>query len=523
MAEAKSRRARAKAIVVPSVRSYRLWTPAELRNAEISADAGYLRPLVDLCEWILSDSKVRGSLDQRISGWTQLPLTFDGSGDRRRRARAVKDLEIGSDWDAIFPDPQVKQISAWAIVLGFSPFVLRWTTLEDHENRDIPVVDFYHPQGLTYDWMSRQWKRETDRGFAEPIEFGDGVWGAHMPYGTFRPWKLGLAFGLAPWVLLKHLAVSDYGALGEAGQQVVIESDKDVQSTEKLRKELASDLKRKARNGKIVLPPGFRWKDIVIAAATKDIYKQQIELADNAIAIAINGGNLATDVKEGSRSAAEVQERGGTLQHRRSDSGAWITTSHDHVLVWWAHSNYGDRKLAPWAEYATEPEEDKKVAAETGKVALEVIHNAEAHGWDVDRQKAADRFGLDFLKPGTPTAPAPPPAPGQPAADPKDKPPPKGKALLGAAGGERRGFLAGQLYTDALAEETAELAAAALEPTLEAIREEIEAATDYDDLRTRLRARYADIDGAELSDLVAAAMTLASLAGRAAVNQDAGA
>jgi hypothetical protein len=530
MAEAKSRRSRAKAIVVPSVRTYRLWTPAELRNAEISADAGHLRPLVDLCEWILADDKVRGSLDQRIAGWTQLPLTFDGSGDRRRRGRAVKALEVGEDWEAIFPEPTVKQVSAWALILGFAPFVLRWEILEDHDGRDIPVTDFYHPQGIGYDWQARTWTRETERGMRETVEWGDGVWDAHMPFGSFRPWKLGLAMSLAPWVLLKHYAISDYGQVGEAGQQVVVESDKDHSSTEPLRKELAQLLKSKGRNGKIVLPPGFRYKTVEIAATTKELYKQQIELANTAIAIAINGGNLQTEVKEGSRSAAEVQERSGTLTHKRADSGAWVTTSH-RTLEWWAQSNYSDRKLAPWAEYATEPEEDKKLAAETGKIALEVIHAAEAHGWEVDREVAADKFGLGaFLKPGTPTAPPAPGATGQPGADPNDpkakddkKPPPKAKALLAAAGGARRGFLAGQLYTDAVAEETAELAAAALEPTLDALREEIAAAADYDDLRERLRARYADdLDAEELTELVAAAMVLASFAGRAAVNQDAG-
>jgi hypothetical protein len=540
MAEAKSRRARSEAIVVPSVRAYRLWSPAELRNAEISADSGYLRPCVDLCDWILADGKVRGSLDIRIDGWTQLPLTFDGSGDRRRRARAVKALEVGEDWDAMFPEPTVKQVASWALILGFAPFVLRWHPLEEHEGRDIPVTDFYHPQGIAYDWQARTWTRETERGAKEPIVFGDGVWECHMPYGTFRPWNLGLWRALAPWVLLKRYAMSDFGQAGEAGQQVVIESDRSEfdseadadggNSTEKLRKQLAKDLKEKARNGKIVLPPGFRYKAVELSASTKDLYDKQITLADTAIAITINGGNLATEVRErGSKGAGEVQERSGTLPHRRADAGAWETTSR-RVLVWWSLSNYGDRKLAPWPEYATEPEEDKKLAAETGKMGLEVIHLAEAHGWVVDREVGADKFGMgDFLKPGTPTAPPTPPAPGQPAADPNDpkakddkKPPPKAKALLAAAGGARRGFLAGQLYTDAVAEETAELAAAALEPTLEALREEIAAATDYEDLRERLRARYADeMDAEELSELVAAAMVLASFAGRAAVNQDA--
>jgi phage gp29-like protein len=523
---ARSPRKGAGAITLPSVRTYRLWTPGQIRSAEIAADGGYLRQAVDLCEYILADDKVKGSLGPRINAMLSAPVTFDRAGDKRRSSRAVKALESQEDWWSILPEAEARQVLAWAIMLGLGPSFLDWQQLPGHGGRDIPVLTFFHPQPIQYDWQARQWKRQLDRGGFEAIEFGDATWVGHMPDGAYRPWNNGLWRGLARWVLVKAYAISDYGRAGETAARTAIEIDKDIKSTYEQRKALAHDIDRMARDGSIVLPPGYHYRSVETQASTSDLYNRQIALADNAIAIAIRGGNLSTDVKGGSRAAAEVQERTGDNANLKADASAWENTTHDQILVHWATSNYGDPLLAPWPELQVKPPEDKKQKADVFLQVMTATEKATSQGFDVEREALANEFGLDgFLKPGKVIVPAPtdPNAPAgskEPGAkeDPK-APAPKAKnsaRLLSRPSG----FIEGQLFIDALAETTAKQAEAALKPTLDAVLEELEAATDYDDLRARLRTRYEQLDAEELSELVHRALVIAELAGSASATQD---
>jgi hypothetical protein len=354
--------------------------------------------------------------------------------------------------------------------------------------------------------------------------------------------------GLARWVLLKAYAISDYGRLGESATKQVIEIDKEAKSSGTQRKELAADLDRMGREQRIVLPPGYSYKLVEASAATKDLFDKQIRLADNAIAIAIRGGNLTTQVDGGSRAAAEVQERGGDLANRKSDAGAWSETTRSHGLTWWAGSNFGDRQLAPWAVYATDPEEDRKEKAETMNLALNGAEKAEALGFDVDRKAFADTFSLGgFLKPGEKREPEPDPAPGSDDDDEErggsDRGNGKGKARMASEGsgatknarprslGHRlasaaqlrgnEGFLSGQLYADALVDAATVYSQDLLEETRTAIEEELDRNDDYESLRAALRKRYPHLPHETLAELVQHHLVIATLAGVASVNDDA--
>lgn len=410
------------AIALPSVRTYRLWTPAQIRQAEQSADGGNLRLAVDLCDWLMADDKVRGSLDGRVASFLSLPKTFEATGDKRRQSRVIKAIEADEDWDACLPNPEAKQILYWSLLLGMGPGVNRWQILPEHGNRDIPVLAFFHPQPFRYDWPLRSWIRRLENGTEEQVSFGDGTWFCHMPFGTYRPWSLGLWRALCRWVLLKQYAISDWGRAGESASRNVITSDKEVEQTFEKRQELANDISQMARDSTLVLPPGFKYELVELSATTGDIFKAQIEMADMAIAVTIRGGNLSTSAKGGASLAlGEVQERQGDLLNRREDAAGWSETTHDHSLVHWALANFGDTGVAPYVSYQTEIPEDKASKAKVFGDSITAVGKAQALGFEIDRKAFADEFGFSgFLKPGTVKDPPPPTAPGAvPAADPK--------------------------------------------------------------------------------------------------------
>lgn len=556
-------RERSKLVVLPSVRTYRLWTPAALRAAEISADSGNIREAVNICDWLLADEVLRGALDARATGFLGLPLTFEASGDGRRRNRAVKALEAGEDWDAIFRKSVSKQIMWWALLLGLGSGVNQWQIMEEQEGRDIPVLEFFHPQSLTFSWgndgQARGWYRTLAGGQREPIVFGDGTWFGHMPFGTYRPWSLGQWRGLSRWALLKAYAISDSGRLGESVTKNVVEVDKEVEGgTPENRQALADELADLARDGSIVLPPGFTYKLVTADGAATGLWKMQVAMANEAFAIAIRGGNLSTSAggssggSGGSRATAEVQERSGDLANRKEDAEAFGETAHDHSLVPWSERNYGTHSLAPWPKWKTEEEADAKLDAETMVTALDGASKALTLGFIVDPKAFAEKFGGGVLKPGPGAlkAPAPavpfqdprqqnedpadaddgerskqPPPPRAPVGDDAPKPKPRASSLAvalasGSAVTEAPGFVDAQLYGDKLTEAHTAAAIVALTATRDAIFEALVEATSYEELRERLRAKYAELDADDLTQLVKSALQLGALAGRLGVQED---
>jgi hypothetical protein len=547
-----------KAGIQPSVRVFTKWTPQRIASAEVSADSGNIRQAANLTEWILTDDRVQGALGARSGALFGLDPTFEASGDKRRSNRAIKDLEGGEDWWDSYPEAESKLIFKWGLVLGLGPARHAWEQLDGHEGRVLPLPEFWHPQHLRFDWFSRKWMTRVGAGAtgALEIEFmpGDSEWLMFRPYGKDRPWAWGLWHALAGLVLIKHLAEWDFSRAGEKGALLVGTTSDEVLETEtrpahRIRQDLAQQLYERGRDGVCILPAGFDLKMLQLAAGTPELYAKQIEMANTAIAVNIRGGNLTTEVKGGSLAATRTQAVTGDLVNLRDDAQSWTTFVHDQSLVWWAEFNFGDRNLAPWPVYPVEPKKDEKQAGETANLALDAAKKAHELGFKVKPKEFAEEFDLDGwleapkggeLVPVAPPTAAPAPSP-SPNGDPKtttepdpddaeddDEPEataraPRGRFALasGDALKNGRGFVEGQGYADAVTETHTEAGIKALRPTFEAILEDLDAATDYEDLRARLRARYQDLDPEELSDLVYSAMALGELAGRTATNQDA--
>lgn len=524
---------------VPSVRVYVDWTPQRILAAERMAESGDLSLATALCNWILRDDRVVGALNARVSGLLGLPPDFEAGGDKRRSKRVVKALEADEDWDEAYPESTLALMLKWGILLGVAPAMHGWQERADHGGRRLPMPQFWHTQTLRRDYITGQWSIRDRNNVLLPIVPGEGTWILHQPFGDQRPWAYGLWRSLALWVLLKHFARSDSGAAGEKASTGVVTTPKG--STYEQRKELAQAIINSGADRQVVLPAEWDMKLLELSAATAQLYEKQVAMANAAIAICIRGGNLSTEVQDGSRAAAEVQERTGDRSNLRFDAETLSTTLNKQSLSWWAQYNFGDKALAPWPSWPTEPEEDKSARATTVNTlasALKTLKND--LGYEIDDKKLVEGFGLDFLKERTENTPPPvkPQPPGPPQAktkgdqQPQDGQPVGGDGKAAARGpfavalasgdkvSEHPGFLAGQLYTDGVVESAVAASEQALEPTLQALAAEIEAARGFADLRERLHKLYPKLSAVDLGELCFRSMMLAELAGRRAVTQD---
>jgi phage gp29-like protein len=531
----------------PSARVFNDWTPKKITAAERQAESGDLTLAVMICDWLLTDDKLAGALDKRCEQLFGLPVGFEPQGDGRRKNRATKALEADEDWWKAYPEAQLALVHKWGLLLGISPARHRWKEFPTHGNRLLPMPRHWHPLTLRRDHEHGQWTIRDRSSKEHIVTPGDGTWVLHQPYGDERPWAYGLWKSLSLWTLLKFWARGDSGAAGEKGSSTVVTSPEG--STKEQRQELAEALLESGSDRLVILAAGYDMKLLEMTAATGQFFKQQIAMADAAITIRITGGNLTTEVKDGgSRAAAEVQERVNEGNKLRFDAETNATTWGEQSLPWWALFNYGDANLSPWPCWPVEPKEDQEKRNNALNVGADAIKKYEELGFELDDDKTIDEFDLSFVtrrktpeerkkeaeermqleqsmqtaQPAPGKTPAPAKAPAKP--DDKKKASARGTFAAHLASGtpvsEARGFVAGQMYADDLAESATAAGIEALEPTITAIAEAIEASTGYEDLRERLRALYPTLDNTELQELMYRAMLLGELAGRHAVNRD---
>lgn len=543
-----------KAIVQPSVRCSTTWSPALIKTALLQADSGQFRTLADLCDWTLADDRVGAVAQTFVGGLLSLPVSFEPSGDGRRKGRAVRALEAEEDYWKIAPEDEVFQIYTWSLLLGF-----QWAHLEHVESngRVLPCLRFWHTRNVRFDWTSRRWFTKVDDGLGE-VEMvdGDGEWVMFSPYGRFRPWAHGLWRGTARWCLLKSYAEDDWGRHSEKASLLVAETPMGTDST--LRRELAADLYGIGRNAALAPPPGVKLALLEAKANTRDLYLAQVEAANTAIAVSWLGQNLTTEVKEGSFAAAQVH---GRVEGQRVRGFAEFesTTVREKVLTRWAELNYGNRELAPWPIRNTDVPEDGKVVAEIMKLRAESFGAMRKVGVIIDAESWFERGKVEILEIKEPEPPAPPPpkpgeqVPGEEAPpedgdepnpdddeqadDSEDKPekgkakeekpapkkaPPKKKAL--ASGFEPQnasGFIEGQTYTDTLADRGAERGAEALQDFIAGLLDVVDRVESLDDARTEIRDFYRDaLPPEELAAKAERLFVMAQLGGRLAVRQD---
>lgn len=420
-----------RSILQPSQRVFTTWTPALIRAAFTQAEAGNVRLAAELCDNMLADDRINTVYETRIGGLLGLPIEFEASGDGRRKNKAVRALEAGEDWWEAFPEAELWPLLVWGRHFGISFGQLHPT---EHEGRFVPRLEFWHPRNTRYDWGKRQWFARTDAGTTEVlITPGDGQWIAYAPYGNYRPWASGLWRGLARWWLLKSFAQDDSGRRSEKSGLTVVETTPqalELQPPEarQIRKEIAQDMAAAARDAVIVLPAGFS----ASLLESKDSIQQNqgviIDMANTAIAIAVLGQNLTTEVKGGSYAAAAVHSK-VEIQRIRADGETASTMLHDQALEWWAEFNFGSKSLAPWPIWRTDPPTDQVARATVLSTLATALSALKTAGYKIDVEQIETDFDVKLEELPEPEPPATPAPAGDPNAPPAPELGPDGKPI----------------------------------------------------------------------------------------------
>jgi phage gp29-like protein len=309
--------------------------------------------------------------------------------------------------------------------------------------------------------------------------------------------------------LSKLYAVTDWNRYSEVHGTPVRVGTHPAQANADEKAQFHSDLSNLAADATITMPEGWALALVEAKVGSGEVFEKLIDWADKAIAIAVLGQNLTTDVEGGSFAAAQVHEnvRQDLID---GDTETLATTMHDQVVSWWAEFNLGERGLAPWPDWDSAPPADQVQLATAlngrAEAILKLAQAAAMTGLPIDWKAMAEAHDLPLLEGAEVVPPAPPR--------------PVGQALRLASGDNvdaAGSFVAGQLYTDELIDVAKARGGAAMRPVVQRVLELVDNATSYEELREQLLSEYEHLDVDELRSLTQSTVTLALLAGRLAV------
>ena len=475
----------------PPVATFTHWSVPRVRGALLLLEQGDFYEAALLADQMLRDDRIAAVLDTRVNGVLGLPVTLDPADGGEKVAAEVERIY----W-RIFPEDVTRELLRYGLLLGAVPVELVWRT----GDRWVPEVRVWHPQFLAWRTDLEAFQVQTADG-PLMITPGDGKWALFAHGGARRPWMGALVRRLAiPW-LIRQYAWRDWARWSEKHGLPTIKARVPAEASDEDRERFFDSLASLASEGLVELPQdaqgnGFDVELLEAAARDWEGFKDLIEKTDAAISVAVLGQNLTTEVKGGSYAAAKVHEQ-VRQDYLEADTEVLSTFQREQVLVWFAEFNYGDRELAPWPRFDTEPPADRLGRAQAlGQLANAIQVFTEA-GVPVDVAALAEEFELPLEG---------------------------ARRLVRLASGDRpsgaKGFVQGQLYADAVADRLVQRAAEAEWKVFEPVMRELEHAQSYDEVRAILLRHFREASPEEIARLAERALLMAELGGRYAVLRD---
>lgn len=376
------------------------WTPDRVLAAISQAESGSLQQASDLADAMLTDARISGILDTRTHGLLGLPISFVGGAPQ-----AISDLEgtpgEPGEWWKMFDEPELSKLLTNGLMLGVGLAQLV----------PLPKVLGQPSRFRMETWSSRwlshnqhnsgrpsEWEVQTEEGII-PIVPGDGRWILFTPYGSRRPWASALYTKLAiPW-LLKRFSLEDRANHSETLGSPIWVGTASQGSTEKQRSKFLSQLRSLGKSGKVVLPNGWDFNLRESTSKSWEIYTEQVKWANEEFAIGIAGQLVTTEGTSGFSNGSIFENIKG--DYIRLDGQRLSGCIREQGLEHWARLNYGQRKDAPWPQWATEKPLDLAVAADSiGKLGQSIKAMDEAlapHGMKVDAKKLVDQHGIPVI------------------------------------------------------------------------------------------------------------------------------
>lgn len=469
------------------------------------------------------DARISGILQARIDGLMSKPVDFktgEGHGRRQKIAKKAQDT-----WVDMADEAELKQLLKWGLMLGFAVAEKVWET---KDGKWTPRLQVWHPAFVYWRWDTRSYWLTTAEGPVEIPEGGDSKWLIYTPYGYKRGWMEGKVRALAiPW-LMRGWALRDWARFSELYALGMILARVPNGTDPKDRNRFVNGVSNRAQEPVIECPfdpmqgpeSGYNIEVVDTGGASTawEVIPGLADRAETDISIAILGQNLTTEVKQGSRAAAQVHQS-VKQELVQSDSTTLGRTLQKQLLEPWAEFNFGRGDLAPLPSWQVEPPEDKDKTSGALQKLGAFLQSAKATGSPVNTRVLLEQQGVPLLTEeeeaqqkaeAAETAQSDGPQPGDVPEDDQDEPGPPAKLSSRQPKG-------GQVYVDQVARAATKHGTRAVELDLASVIQQVQSASSPDDLKVRLLRLYPHLDPSELAAVIERADLLAAMAGRAEV------
>ena len=562
---------------------------SKLRDIMVGHERGMFVQSALLVDEMLTDDRIRGVLDTRIGGILSAPLTFTPADDRRKSQKLAHLLDEDGLWAKMLDYDTSYALLKWKIMLGVAVAEIVWMLNSEEWVPRLVVYHPRHmwwnwgtrtfqlaTQGP--DPLLSQEQQQKMRGANAYMVDLPRVDIAIQPqskwfiWGRQYSWMDGAIRDLGMKFIDRQWTERDWARYCEKHGLAIIEGKIPSGTDDAEKAAFLHDLSNIGNEGTIVTPqapqgmPCYGIELHEATAQTWQTFKARKESLDADIAIALLGQSMttqATGAGLGSGGVAEVHET-IRIDKKRTDAEMYKHLR-AQVLVPWAEYNFGHgNDVAPYLEPQIDPPEDEDALASAFLKLGQGLQQLKLASARVDVDTMLEEQGIPMLEEGDPRAqppvpPALPPgtsAPNVPGAEATAPPsagqapiePPPGAKLTtaSAAIGEYippdavaavRAYLsrahkpgsAGRKrvakYQDIMAQRAAAMAAQAMGPTLEMIREDLESVGKLDvpdeqklrELKKRVLRRYPTMPAAPLAGIVKRLSEYWHLAGRDSV------
>jgi phage gp29-like protein len=380
------------------VTSIGTWDGARTVDAIIDeAEMGQFFNAALLVDQVLRDDRVRGVMNTRISGLLGRKLKLEPARDIAR-ARKVAD-EIDEEWAKMFPHDAISELLLWGILLGVG---VAQVVVDVVTGKQVTRLEVWHPQALRYDDYTGRYLLRAKEGPEFEITPGDGQWVLYTPYGLRNPGRRGLLRSLASSLYLERRhSRRDRARYSEVNGQPMRVGIAPTNATPAQIEDMADNLSPLGAEPVVIVQqgePGNIWDVKLVEANGKsqELFEQEIQELNQAIAVLILGQSQSTDGQAGLGSNAEAGEL-VRIDIMRQDSDSLGMTLQQQVLTPYCRFHYGDGDMAPLPCWEVDPPEDTAQKATELSTLITALAAAKAAGIPIDERAILEAHKVPML------------------------------------------------------------------------------------------------------------------------------
>jgi phage gp29-like protein len=521
-------------VSVPNLSS---WTIDKVRRALTEHEQGIFHTSAFLFDAMDRNPTINAALNRSVLTVLGLPFAIEaGDGDGRRDAPAV--TRIKPHWPRIASRRACGRVLRTECGMGLAFGELVWSVV----NGDwVPRIKPWHSSFFHWDEYKRCYIAFTADGPVD-VRPGEDNWLVYsLTEWDDRPWMGGVVRCLGIPDTIRSLVVRDWARFSEIHGIPMRFAEIPEEADAEEKEGFIAGIENPGNETTIIGTKGkdeassYRVSLIEAKDQSYESFQRLIATCDRDAALAITGTEITNTTGVYNPKDNSDGVRQDYTEARACALSDWLQ---EQVARPWARYNLGEDSIdsAPRPKYDATRPPDRKLAADTINALGDGLTKLNAELRKSTKQQVAmadyvarydiplEKAPEDSLAPDPATLPAPgaKPQPGaqQGAGATNPAKPGQAQATLATGSSEAHGLIAGQVYVDAVADETVKGASAAMQTVLSAVLDEVEASTSYDDLRERLLRVGGNLDPRALRKLLAASAAMASAAGLWSVEED---